>query len=217
VDSAQERQPRDKAFSEALQSLATGLQIMLVSLILVFIHLPLLFIALLAMAIIFSGMRALRSSLGQSAVRELSKDVRFGMLIFVFGMFLVALAAVPGKRNDKGARPGPPVPPDTTQVAPPETTAASVQPVDTVARAPEPPPKQPEEAETCTVVKVGYVRSGPSRSHRIIGLSIAGSEAKVLSHESDYYEVSGRYTEGRSGKGPVKKGTYWIGEILVEK
>ncbi len=221
VDTARQSPGGGGKTGEALQSMVAGLQILLVSLVLALIHLPLLYTALLAMAIMYSATRVLRHSLEESVIRELSKDLRFGILVYAFGMFLMTLSAVPGVDRTGPATAAASTPPDTAlvvqQTPPPESSAAVVTRVDTVSKAPEQAqvPAETDTPRTCTVRKMGYVRTGPSRGNRIKGLSVAGSEARILKQEGEYYEVSGKYLEGKSGKGPVREGTYWIGEVLL--
>jgi hypothetical protein len=60
------------------------------------------------------------------------------------------------------------------------------------------------------VSRQGFARSGPSVGHSILGICLPGTTVKILSKESGFYFVQGKYLLGKKGKGREREGQFWV-------
>jgi hypothetical protein len=197
--------PPENDNREAVQSIISGIFILALSLVLSIFKLTFILLALVGLYIILSGTRVIRKLSKKQPVLELVKDIRTGLLFNVLGLFLIVIVLAAGREP---AEPGKPVVKETK-------AAKEVKPAKEV-KTEEVVKKEKPASDTKTVRRMGYVRSGPSKRDRIVGVSIKGEKVKVLESENGYYRVKGEYLKGKTGREGKEDGKFWIGGGLLE-
>jgi len=227
-------------YKEGLHSIIGGLLLLTGSIVLSLIYRPLVFLSFLGALIILSGSRFIRQHSKEHDLLHLLKEFRIGFLLFFFGVFLISIAqmsqqqgtprdsiarrskAKAQKHEQKKREPQLQV----KKSLPKEQKKLVQEKKDIIAVQKSSPQKQntiiadpvvrKSKNEKIGVIKrMGYVRSGPSRSYRILGVSIANKRVTILKEDDAYYRVSGEYRKGVDGKGGRASGVFWIGSKLV--